>query len=315
MSELLNERKLAQPSPRKTISLSFAADFVLLLMLAGESMKKAWRMSFRCGNRGPKMWPDCLRFGVAALTYSPIHKTDLTRHLQEEPRQLWARLAPAQKASLKRVAYEMEKGDTIYVKEGRHIIGRGTVLGPYRYDRGNRIRDPNGFYWNHQVPVRWQTDFPPIPILLGAEQFTVRPLSAEDVKKLDVRISSARTEAERGEVIEGQRVRAEASFRKRNRTVIAAKKAVSDGHCEACHMRFDTTYGIRRDCLVAHHKKPIGKRRRPSKTSVDDIALLCPNCHAVTHTNEPPLSVSSIGEMLQENGHPIGAANAASPRR
>ncbi len=245
------------------------------------------------------MWPDCLKHRVAALTYYPLQRTDLRKHPHNQPEALWAELAPAQKANLRRVAYQMKRGDTIYVKEGKHIIGKGIVLGPYKYDRRDRIIDPKGYPWNHQVPVKWQTDFTPIPVLLGAEQFTVMPLTRQQVRTLERQITRTRAETRKLEVTEGQRLKAESVFRKRNRTIIAAKKALSDGTCEACGMRFSETYRISDFCLVAHHRKSIGQRKRASKTKVDDIALVCPNCHAVAHTQEPPLPVAAIKRLLK----------------
>lgn len=262
-------------------------------------MNKTWRMSFRCGNRGAKMWPQCLAHGVAAITYDPIQTTDLSRYPQGQPEKLWARLAPAQKASLKRLAYEMTAGDTIYVKEGKFIIGRGTVLGTYAYDKANRIRDPFGSYWNQQVPVDWESNFPRIPILLGAEQFTVTPLTPEQATRLQRETQEINAQIEASEVMEGELITAEATFRKRNRTVIAAKKALSDGLCEACRFSFPVRYRTLKDCLVAHHKNPIGARTGSSRTTVDDILLLCPNCHAVAHTKEPPLSLDELKTTIR----------------
>ena len=262
-------------------------------------MSTAWRMSFRCGNQGAKMWPYCLDNNVAAITYDPIHQTDLSKYKEGEPQKLWAELAPAQKASLKRVAYQMTKGDTIYVKEGTRIIGKGRVLGRYKYDKRNRIVDPNGYPWNHQVPVKWQRDFAPIHMLLGAEQFAVLRLTAGQVDKLERRIARATAEARGLEVTEGERLRVEISFRQRNRTIIIAKKALSDGRCEACGMSFADRYGVDELCLVAHHKDPIGGRDRASSTTFDSIALICPNCHAVVHTAKYPLSIRAIKKMLR----------------
>ena len=246
------------------------------------------------------MWPLCQKYHVAALTYSSIEKANLSEHAEGEPKKLWDQLAPAQKASLKRVAYEMRKGDIIYVKEGKEIVGKGTVLGSYKYDTRNRIIDPNGYAWNHQVPVDWQPDFPPIKILLGAEQFTVRPLAQEQVEILERRVALTREAIHRLEVTEGQLHRTEVTFRKRNRTIIEAKKKLSDGSCEVCGFRFADAYGIKTLCLVAHHMKPIGRRKRASTTSLEEIALLCPNCHTVAHTAEPPLSTEAIRKMLRK---------------
>ena len=268
--------------------------------LAGDTnMNKKWRMSFRCGNGGPKMWPQCFLYGVAAITYSPIEDTDLSQFSLGKPKELWDQLAPAQKASLKRVAYEMEAGDTIYVKEGKYIICKGKVLASYPFDAGNRIVDPYGGYWNHQVPVDWETDFTRTPILLGAEQFTVLPLEPNQVESLELQITENRKNTEIKEVMEGETVKAETTFRIRNRTIIAAKKAFSNGHCDVCNLNFKDKYGIDNNCLVAHHINPIGSRNGSSKTTIDDIVLLCPNCHAVAHTKEPPLPLEEMKNLIR----------------
>jgi len=84
-----------------------------------------WRMSFRAGSQGHEMWPDCFRLGVAAITYYPLERTDLSKYREGEPQKLWAQLKPTQKASLRRVAYEMKARDVIYVKQGPKIVSKG----------------------------------------------------------------------------------------------------------------------------------------------------------------------------------------------
>jgi len=83
---------------------------------------KIWRMAFCCGNRGPSLWKECRKLNVAAITYNPLARVDLTGHKYNEPRSLWNQLYPTQKSSLRYVAYDMKHGDTIYVKEGAQII-------------------------------------------------------------------------------------------------------------------------------------------------------------------------------------------------
>jgi hypothetical protein len=156
-----------------------------------ESFMAFGRMAFRLGSKGPSMWEQCLRFGVAAITYYRVANTDLTELPAGEPRNLWGPLAPARKASLRRFAYEMNAGDVIYVKDGPRIIGRGRVKGAhgrraYRFDRAKRIVDSNDVIWRHQVPVDWSVDFPPVPILVGrSQQYTVEPLTPVDVRKIE----------------------------------------------------------------------------------------------------------------------------------
>lgn len=150
-----------------------------------------WRMAFRAGNRGPSLWPECRRLGVAAITYEPIEKVNLSKYPEGQPKSMWAQLKPTQNASLHRVAYEMKSGDVIYVKEGPKIVGKGFVTGPYTFDSKFRIVDPNGLAWPHQVPVDWLPDFPETKVLLGAEQLTVKLLTAADVQRIESAISGA----------------------------------------------------------------------------------------------------------------------------
>lgn len=199
---------------------------------------------------------------------------------------------------MRRFVGEMKRGDTIYVKDGKRIVGKGNIVRPYRYSANKRVRDPHGSYWYHQIRVEWEQGFQPITVLLGAEQFTVMPLTATQVNILaqKARETAGRTKAQ--EVMEGKLIKAEAAFRSRNRAVITAKKSISDGKCEVCGFDFSNRYQIDKDCLVAHHKIPIGQRKGASKTTVEDIALICPNCHAVAHTQMPPLKLERIKRML-----------------
>jgi len=258
----------------------------------------AWRMSFRVGNQGQPMWRQCLEFGVAAITYWPLGDVDLSRHAKGEPRDLWAQLQPAQKASLRRVAYEMQAGDIIYVKQGPQIVGKGVVKGPYFFDRRARIVDRYGTAWRHQVPVEWAPDFPTVRVLLGAEPLTVKQLTQAEVDQIESEARTAvETSATKG-ALEGEVHVAEVEFRRRNRALIEAKKAGSDYRCEVCGFRFDEAYGeIGRQFIIAHHTRPIASG--PRKTTLDDIALLCANCHAMIHTHNPPITVEALRARLR----------------
>jgi hypothetical protein len=157
----------------------------------------AWRMSFRVGNQGHEMWPQCLRLGVAAITYDPLIETDLSKYPEGEPEELWNELEPTQKASLRRVAYEMKAGDVIYVKKGPKIVDKGVVKGPakrnaYLFDSEFRLRQPDGTPWAHQVPVDWSANFPELDILLGGEQVTVKELASGEVTQIETAIGAVR---------------------------------------------------------------------------------------------------------------------------
>lgn len=99
--------------------------------------------------------------------------------------------------------------------------------------------------------------------------------------------------------MEGRHYLAEAKFRRRKRALIEEKKRQSDGKCSICGFDFKTTYKrLERDLLVGHHVEPIGKRKKATKTTLSEIDLLCPNCHAAVHSEDPPLSADELRGRL-----------------
>lgn len=247
---------------------------------------------------------DCFRLGVAAITYSPLEATDLSKYQEGEPKKLWAQLEPTQKASLRRVAYEMKAGDVIYVKRGPEIVGKGVVGGgserAYKFDSSGRLKSPDGFPWPHQVPVKWEADFPPVKIFLGSEPLTVKELSPDKLNLLEKAIGNAAQANKQTEALEGEAYSAEAVFRSRNRALIEAKKVNSGYRCEVCGFNFEEKYGvIGREYIVAHHLKLIAGGS--SKTTLDDIALVCANCHAMIHTKNPPISIEEMRELVTQH--------------
>jgi len=254
-------------------------------------------MSFRVGNQGYNIFPECLLRKVAAITYEPLAKVDLSRYPRGEPKALWAQLESSQKASLRRVAYDMKARDVIYVKHSTKIVGKGLVTGSYAFDARFRIVDPKGIPWAHQVPVEWSRDFPVVDVLLGAEQLTVKRLTQAEVQRIEGAEVAALGAQTSLEAAEGEQYTSEAAFRSRNRALINAKKAASDCRCEACGMSFREFYGrIGEGFIIAHHVQPVSHGLRT--TTLDDIALLCANCHAMVHRKNPPIRVAELRRFV-----------------
>lgn len=69
------------------------------------------------------------------------------------------------------------------------------------------------------------------------------------------------------------------------------------GHlfCEACGDDLVGTYGeIAEDCFEVHHIIPLSQLRSSSSTQPKDLAILCPNCHAVIHKIDPILTLQAF---------------------
>ena len=262
-----------------------------------------WRMSFRCGNRGYEMWEKCLSEEVAAITYTPFLYTDLSKHNHFEPNNKWKALAAAQYASLRRFVYEIKRDDVIFVKRGKYIYGKGVVSGKYKFVRNTNLICPNGKEpWCHHMPVKWEKDFMPIKLSLGAEQFTVKSLDLSQVNLILKQEEEAKKQDKKFEVSEGEKYEAEVTFRKRNRAIIEAKKLNSNGNCEVCGFNYSKFFkGFTKNHLVAHHLFPIALRKKSNITKLDDIALVCSNCHTAIHSENPMLRIDSLRRKLNRN--------------
>lgn len=68
-------------------------------------------------------------------------------------------------------------------------------------------------------------------------------------------------------------------------------------------MVFEEKYGkIGEKYIIAHHLKIIGGRQRSSKTKLEDISLVCANCHNMLHKKNPPYAISELKRMLLSIG-------------
>lgn len=92
--------------------------------------------------------------------------------------------------------------------------------------------------------------------------------------------------------------------RERNRELIAtAKTNFKRNHngklyCEICGFDFANTYGeIGNDFIEAHHTKPVSKMQEGEKTKVEDIAMVCSNCHSMIHRRKPWLTLEQLKKI------------------
>jgi len=86
----------------------------------------------------------------------------------------------------------------------------------------------------------------------------------------------------------------------------AARKECLEKHgfqCKVCGMSFEETYGeIGKDFIHVHHIKPLaGIAKEYELKPIKDLVPVCPNCHAMLHTNNPPLSIEELKNMLNKS--------------
>ncbi|SDG73405.1 HNH endonuclease [Propionivibrio dicarboxylicus] len=96
-------------------------------------------------------------------------------------------------------------------------------------------------------------------------------------------------------------------IRERSRKLIEGKKkAFRDAHgklfCEACGFDFCDKYGATASHIIeVHHTKPLHTLEERAVTKLDDLAMLCPNCHRVVHSKKQWLTVSQVKDLIVSN--------------
>lgn len=81
-----------------------------------------------------------------------------------------------------------------------------------------------------------------------------------------------------------------------------AKKQFINEHgslyCEICGFDFKETYGI--EFIEAHHIIPISEAAEDHKTKIEDLAMLCSNCHRVIHRTDKPDALEYLKKCFME---------------
>jgi hypothetical protein len=72
--------------------------------------------------------------------------------------------------------------------------------------------------------------------------------------------------------------------------------------CEACGFDFESQYGALGEGYIECHHRVALAEGEERETALEDLALLCANCHRVIHRSKRKLSVEQLRESLQSRG-------------
>lgn len=96
--------------------------------------------------------------------------------------------------------------------------------------------------------------------------------------------------------------------RERSQAIVAAKKqqvltAAGQLVCEVCRFNFKAFYGILGEgfCEV-HHRIPLFDVDSSRETRLEDLAILCSNCHRMIHRGVPFLTVEELRTRIHKAG-------------
>jgi len=70
--------------------------------------------------------------------------------------------------------------------------------------------------------------------------------------------------------------------------------------CEACIFEFELYYGdIGKGYIECHHRTPLAYFKVATKTSLEDLALVCANCHRMLHRRIDTINVEDLRMMIK----------------
>ena len=91
--------------------------------------------------------------------------------------------------------------------------------------------------------------------------------------------------------------------RERNNSVIMKFKDISEKqgklHCIICGFDFYKVYGdIGKGYIECHHTIPVSEYKLKKTTKLEDLVLVCSNCHRMLHRKRPWLSIEELTSLI-----------------
>jgi predicted HNH restriction endonuclease len=133
------------------------------------------------------------------------------------------------------------------------------------------------------------------------------PISQTDLR-IPIEIEPEQTIAEEDDELafpEGKEVFRLHKSKERNKELIRVakqKRLLTDKKlcCQVCNFSFTDKYGeLGSGFIEAHHLFPISQLIEETETKIDDLALVCSNCHRMLHRRRPWLTLDELKTILR----------------
>jgi len=71
---------------------------------------------------------------------------------------------------------------------------------------------------------------------------------------------------------------------------------------EICGFNFENTYGLAgRGYIECHHKVPLATQSLSKSSRIDDLAIVCPNCHRIIHRGDKTKTIDEMRDIVNNN--------------
>lgn len=104
---------------------------------------------------------------------------------------------------------------------------------------------------------------------------------------------------------EGERHVREINVIWRDKALVSKAKKYHGYVCMGCGFDFEAFYGpLGRQYIECHHIDPLsGRDGKNMPTTIDELAMLCSNCHRMVHRKQPCLTIAELKSKISEAGN------------
>jgi hypothetical protein len=203
---------------------------------------------------------------------------------------------------------KVKVGDTIIARRGRKAIAAmGRVMSNPYYDSKKAAEHfyPDLAYPNH-IDVRWADR--PRDLQFAKQVFgmqTLHTISDEKLRqltktKMGSELALFPDEVDSGRTYDEGAVKViSVNAYERNAAARAECLRTQGYRCKACDMSFAETYGeLGLNFIHVHHVNPFSTRQKKKTDPANDLVPVCPNCHAMLHRSEKPLTIEQLKHLL-----------------
>lgn len=100
---------------------------------------------------------------------------------------------------------------------------------------------------------------------------------------------------------EGERIARERFILSRNAKLVEEAKARYGFCCTGCGFNFQREYGeLGKGYIECHHLDPLsGREGKNAPTKIEELTVLCSNCHRMVHRRVPALTIRELRDVLK----------------
>jgi len=102
----------------------------------------------------------------------------------------------------------------------------------------------------------------------------------------------------------------EVTLELRKRNPLLRKQAIAryGYRCQICGFSYEEFYGeLGKGYIEVHHLTPLSDRENETNTGIEDVAVVCANCHRILHRNgKTPISLESLREIVKHKRQTAG---------